>query len=354
MRAAEFRAPRNGQRGEVVVVERDIPMPGPGEVLIRVAACGICGTDLRITEGGFEARYPVVAGHELCGVIEQVGPQAGGLRPGDRVAVNPNTPCRHCAFCYRGLFHLCDSMTSCGVTYDGGFAEFCKVPHHLALPVTDALPLEHWAMMEPVSCCLHGIDQAGIQPGDSVVILGGGSIGLLLMQLARHAGAARLVVSEPHANKRALAQQLGADATLDPGALGDDFAAAVRDLTRGGADVVIEAAGRPETAQDALRLVRKGGTLLFFGVCPKDLQVPVRPYDIYHQEITIKGAFTNPLTDTRAIALLAAGRVRVGPLISHTFPLEEIAAALEAVRRGETVKTLVLPTPRVAVVGERP
>jgi len=340
MKAAVFQGPSD-------VVVRDVPVPvvGPSEVLIEVAACGICGTDLRIETGGFDARYPVIPGHEFSGAIVGVGSDVGHLRVGDVVAVNPNTPCRRCSFCYRGQFHLCDSMSACGVTYDGGFAQFCKVAGELALPVpaVDGAGPERWAMMEPVSCCLHGIDVAGVRPGCSVVILGGGSIGLILLQLARSAGAAQLIVSEPMARKRELAMACGADAVVDPTELGEDLVSTLRELTHGGADIVIEAAGLPATARVALPMVRKGGTLLFFGVCPQDLEVPIRPYEVYHYEVTIKGTFTNPLTDSRALDLLASGRVRVEPLITHRFSLDDIQRGLDAVRRGETVKALVVP-----------
>ncbi|MBI2299350.1 MAG: zinc-dependent alcohol dehydrogenase family protein [Armatimonadetes bacterium] len=338
MQAAVFHAPR-----DVRVDEVPQPAIGLADVLVRVAACGICGTDLRIEAGEYDAVYPVIPGHEFAGVVEDVGPDAGGLRPGQWVVVNPNCPCRRCRYCSQGRFNLCEAMTACGVTYNGGFAEWCRVAGQLALPVSQAIPLEHWALMEPVSCCLHGIDVAGVRPGDRVAILGGGSIGLILLQLARLASASQLIVTEPRAEKRALAEQLGADTALDPAALGGWLAAAVRELTEGGADVVIEAAGLPATAELALELPCKGGTVLFFGVCAKELALPLRPNWVYHNEISIRGTFTNPLTDTRAIGLLTSGRVRVGPLITHRFSLADIREGLGAVRRGETVKAVVVP-----------
>lgn len=338
MKAAVFHAPR-----DLRIEDVRPPQVGPPEVLIRVAACGICGTDLRVETGEFDAVYPVVAGHEFAGVVEEVGSDAGSFTPGQWVAVNPNTPCRRCRYCYQGQFHLCDSMSACGVTYNGGFAEFCKVAGQLALPLDRAIPLEQWALMEPVSCCLHGIDVAGVKPGDRVIILGGGSIGLILLQLARCAGASQAIVSEPQERKRVLAEQLGADATVDPVALGDGLTEAVREITGGGAEVVIEAAGLPATARAALALACKGGTVLFFGVCPQNLEVPVRPYWVYHNEVTIKGTFTNPLTDSRAVRLLSSGRVRTEPLISHRFALDDLQVGLDAVRRGETVKAIVMP-----------
>lgn len=338
MKAALFTAPF-----EIAVREVPDPVIEPHEVLIQVAACGICGTDLKIESGGYDALYPVIAGHELSGTLLEVGADVTHLKAGDSVAVNPNTPCRRCRYCYRGLFHLCTSPTACGVTYDGGFAQLCKVSAQLALPVSDALPLNLWAMMEPVSCCLHGIDVAGIVPGDSVVILGAGSIGNILAQLARNSGAARVIVSEPREEKRELALAMAADDALDPLALGDGLTEAVHDLTCGGADVVIEAAGIPATALSAISLARRGGTVLFFGVCPQDLEVPVQPYAIFHHELSIKGAYTNPLTDTRAIAMLESGRVQVAPLISHRYTLDQVADGLKAVRAGETVKAQVIP-----------
>lgn len=339
MLAGVFQGPN-----DVVVREVPDPIPGQDEVLIRVTACGICGTDLRVEEGQYHARYPLIPGHEFCGEIVAVGAEAGDFAVGQHVSVNPNNPCRRCAYCRRGKFHLCESSTACGVTYDGGFAELCKVAGHLVLRLPESdLPLEHWALMEPTSCCLHGIDVAGILPGDSVVILGGGSIGLILLQLARFSGASRLIVSEPSDAKRALALQLGADDVLDPVALGEDLPRAVCDLTSGGADIVIEAAGLSATASAAVGLVRRGGTVLFFGVCPPDLRIPLSPHDVFHNELTIRGTYTNPLTDSRALSLLGSGRVQVGSLITHRFPLRELPAGLAAVRRGETVKALVIP-----------
>jgi 2-desacetyl-2-hydroxyethyl bacteriochlorophyllide A dehydrogenase len=341
MKAAVLRGPH-----QLAVEEVPIPSPGPGEVLVRVEACGICGTDLRIQTADFPADYPVIPGHEFCGTIEEVGPDAGELQVGQRVAVNPNTPCRRCRWCYRGEPHLCRSMTACGVTYNGGFAQYCKVAAQLALPLPEGsdLPSDHWAMMEPISCCLHGIDVAQITAGDTVVILGGGSIGLLLMQIARHAGAGRLILSEPNDRKRGLAKSLGADEVVDPLELGDGLAEALREMTAGGADVVIEAAGLPVTAGQALKTARRGGTVLFFGVCPPNFELPLSPYEVYHSELTIRGTYTNPFTDSRALQLLASGRVQVGPIITHRFPLEQVAEGLDAVRRGDTVKALVIPS----------
>ncbi|MGQ9732900.1 MAG: zinc-binding dehydrogenase, partial [Candidatus Zipacnadales bacterium] len=239
-----------------------------------------------------------------------------------------------------GKPNLCENAQAVGVTRPGGFAEFCTVPAELLVPVPPNLPLELAAMMEPVSCCLHGIDLAGVQPGDAVILLGGGSIGLILLQLAQAAGATFTAVSEPRAEKRALALALGANTAVTP----DDIHSVAEQLDGRGANVVIECAGVSGAAQQALTLVRPGGTVLLFGVCPPTVSIDVKPYEIFHREITIRGCYTNPFTDTRALTLLASGRVRVESLISHRFPLDRVAEAIEAVRAGDTVKAQVVMT----------
>jgi len=323
---------------EIIVEEVAIPEPPPGEALIKVAACGICGTDLKINEGHYLGRLPVTPGHEFAGVVEALGESVRGLSIGDLVAVNPNLPCRRCAFCRLGRPHLCFDAQAVGVTRAGGFAEYCSVPAELVVPLPAGLPLALAAMMEPVSCCLHGMDLAGVKPGDAVVLLGGGSIGLLLLQLARAAGAAFTAVSEPRPEKRELALSLGANAAVEP----DRIAEVVAALPAPGAQVVIECAGSTAVAQQALSLVCPGGTLLLFGVCPPNETIALAPYEVFHKEITIRGCYTNPFTDTRALALLASRRVLVEPLISHRFPIERVAEGIEAVRCGKTIKAQVI------------
>jgi len=325
---------------EIVVEEVAAPEPAAGEAVVRVAACGICGTDLKINEGHYLGRLPVTPGHEFAGVVEALGEGVNGVRVGDLVAINPNLPCRRCEFCRIGKPHLCLDAQAVGVTRPGAFAEFCSIPIELLVPVPDDLPLALAAMMEPVSCCLHGIDLADIRPGDSVVLLGGGSIGLILLQLARAAGATFIAISEPRVEKRELALSLGADCAVEPG----DIAEVAASLPGGGAQVVIECAGVTQAARQALTLVRHGGTVLLFGVCPPEETVDLQPYEVFHREITIRGCYTNPFTDTRALSLLASGRVLVEPLITHTYSIQEIAEGIEAVRRGETVKAQVLPS----------
>lgn len=321
------------------------PTIGDGDVLVRVLACGICGTDLRIQAGEFLARsYPLIAGHEVAGQVVAIGRDVRNCSIGDLVAVNPNMSCGTCYWCLRGRPHLCPDMQSIGVTLPGGFAEYLAAPARQVLVMPPDLAPEAAAMMEPVSCCVHGLDLADISAGDPTVILGGGSIGLILLQLARHAGAAPVVVVEPLEAKCDLALSLGADAVVDPSGLSSDgLRRQIDAATDGGPQVVIEASGHEAAARIALALPRRGGTVLFFGVQQPSLEIPLRPFDVYHHEITICGAFTNPLTDSRARQMLAAGRVKVLPLITHRFPLQDMAAALETVRAGLAVKAMAIP-----------
>jgi len=323
------------------VEDRPTPEVGEYDALVKVYACGICGTDVHILRGEHIVRFPVVPGHEFSGEIVEVGGKVTNVSVGDRVTVDPNIVDNTCCFCRRGEIHLCENLTALGVNYDGGFAEFCRVPAVQAYKVPDSVSLDEAAMAEPLACCIHGIDRANIVPGGTVVALGAGSIGLLLIQLARIAGASRIIVSEPDERKRHLAARFGSDVQVDPSR--QDVAAEVAELTGVGADVVIECAGRLETAQLALKLARRGGTVLQFGVVSPDQLAAVSPYDIYYRELTVRGSFVNPFTHARAIELLASKQVKVMPLVTHRFPLDEAARAFETAQGKDAVKVLLVP-----------
>jgi len=336
MRAVVFCEPNR-----FVVEDRPAPQIGEYDALVKVHACGICGTDIHILHGEHIVKFPVVPGHEFSGEVVEVGGKVSNVSVGDRVTVDPNIVDRSCHFCSRGEINLCENLTALGVNYDGGFAGFCRVPTVQAYKVPDSVSLDEAAMAEPLACCIHGIDRANIAPGDTVVVLGAGSIGLLLTQLARVAGASHIIVSEPDERKRHLAARFGSDVQVDPSRW--DVAAEVAEITRVGADVVIESAGRLETAQLAPRLARRGGTVLQFGVVSPDQLAEVSPYDIYYKELTVRGSFVNPFTHARAIELLASKQVEVMPLITHRFPLDETAKAFETAQGKDAVKVLLVP-----------
>ena len=337
MRAAIFPRP-----GAFEIVERRLPLPAEGEVLVRVEACGICGTDLHIHRGQFPARFPLIAGHEFAGVVEKAGPRVSSLRSGDHVAVDPNMSCGACRPCRRGLAHLCRSLSAIGVTQDGGFATHCLVPARQAHKVPTGIPFPVAAFAEPLACCVHGIDRVRLRPGEVVAIIGAGAIGMLLLQLALLQGAALTIVSEPVSGKRKAAAQSGATRVVDPCA--EDLSAIVGELTEGsGADVVIECVGSRETAQQAVELAGEGGRVLLFGVAPETAQIAVSPYAVYRKEITITGSFTNPSTHARALALLSADRLRVHDLISHRLALHQLPEGLDLLASHRATKIIIEP-----------
>ena len=252
MKAALFEKPH-----VLNVVTKTLRPLVSGETLVRVQSCGVCGTDVHIVEGTSRSTPPVVLGHEYAGVVEDVYGGDARWKPGQRVAVDPNISCGACFYCRKGLVHLCVSLRALGVDIDGGMAEFCIVPVGQLHEIPESLSVEQSAFIEPVSCALHGIKQARIEEGSTVVIVGGGTIGLMMLQLAKHAGAARTILVEPLRHKQEIARQLAADHVLLP----EEAAAAIRDLTIFGADVVIECVGRPETATAAIGYARRGGTV---------------------------------------------------------------------------------------------
>jgi len=323
------------------VTTLDIPGVGDTDILVQVEACGICGTDIHIVEGVARSTPPVVLGHEYAGRVVEVGKSVKGIREGERVAVDPNIACGTCFYCRRGLVHLCSSLVALGVDRNGGMEEYCVVPAGQAFILGGDMPPEICAFVEPLSCAVHGIDRAEILHGDTVVILGGGPVGLLMLQLARHAGAAFTVLVEPQGHKRALAEIEGATMVIDPSH--GDVIERVRSLAAEGADVVLECAGSPVTAELSLKLARRGGRIVFFGVCPIGVTIPVEPNLVYFKELTIAGSYVNPHTFSRAIALLRSGAVRVDRFPVRCFPLDGVHEAFRVHREGISLKSILKP-----------
>ncbi len=335
MKAVLFEKP-----GSFTVVKKDLRRLQENEVLVRVEACGICGTDLHIVEGTSRSTPPVVLGHEYSGVVEDAGKVAGIVR-GTRVAVDPNIPCGTCFYCRRGLVHLCAGLRALGVDIDGGMAEYCIVPQEQMHILPARMSAETGALIEPLSCAVHGIDKAGITLGDSVVILGGGTVGLFMLQLVKNAGAATTILVEPLEQKRGIAKALGADVVLNPSEV--DVVSAVLERTDVGADVVIECVGRPVTMEMSLALARRGGVVEFFGVCPIGVTIPMEPNLVYFKELTIVGSYVNPYTFTRAASLLSTGQVKTDELMIQQFPLDGVHEAFEALREGKALKSIIRP-----------
>ena len=316
-----------------------------GEVLLKVAACGICGTDVHIyhgDKGSAEVTPPVILGHELSGTVAQVGAGVTRLKPGDRVAVDPNRYCGECHYCNIGKKQLCSNLFAVGVNRDGGFAEYCYVPEDQCYPLSDGVPLEYGAMAEPLACCIHGIDRAKIRLGDTVLVIGGGAIGLLMVQLAKQSGASLVILSEPAAIRRATGRQIGADGVIDPSC--EDVSERLRQLTgTDGVDVVIECVGNTAATAQAFEAAKRGATILLFSVPKAGAIHSLSLEEVYQKELTILGSMINPDTHQRAVDLINRGRIQLEPIITHRFPLEQVKEAILMQMSGQAVKVMVEP-----------
>ncbi|NLS04541.1 zinc-dependent alcohol dehydrogenase family protein [Rhizobium sp. P32RR-XVIII] len=330
--------------GRLAVSDLEKPVPGPNDVLVKVDACGICGTDRHLFLGEFPSKPPVTLGHEFTGIVEAVGRDVTAFHPGMRVTGDPNISCGRCPECKRGRVNLCRNLQAIGIHRDGGFAEYVCMPEQQAFALPGDLDPLHGAFCEPLACCLHGVDMAEIKTGYSVVVLGGGVIGLLVVQLARLAGATRVVLATRNAGKRRLAKDLGATATIDPSS-GDivDLISGDGGILPGGADVVIECAGVTETVEEAPRLARKGGTAVILGVMPQGVKVSIEPFDLLFREIRLLSSFVNPFTHARAADLIATGAIKVEPLISRKIGFDEAARTIANPPPAGEIRALVIP-----------
>ena len=321
----------------------DIPMPkvGADDVLIKVHACGICGTDVHIfsgDEGCFPTPRGTALGHEFAGEVVEVGANVTTLKVGDRACVDPNWLCNRCSYCLEGIGHFCENMTGIGTSINGGFEEYCVVPYWQAYKFSDTLPYEAAAMAEPVSCCLHGIDLCGIKPGATVAIIGCGMIGLLMLQLAKLSGAAKIIAIEPVESKRQQALNLGADLTFNP--IGCDLDAEIKKAGIKRIDTVIECVGKTSTIEQAIQIAGNYSTVMMFGLTAPNDTITVKPFEIFKKEITLKSSFINPYTLTRALALIESGKIDVTSMIYERAPLEELPEILanpERRREGKVV-----------------
>lgn len=328
-------------KNDLRVEEIPTPKAGPGQVLLRVHACGICGTDVHIYEGDEgAAKSPAgtVLGHEFAGEVVAAGEGVTRVKAGDRVCADPNKLCGKCGYCQSGLGHFCEDMIGIGTTSNGGFAEYCVVPEEQAYRIGDTLSFEEAAMAEPVACCLHGIDMCEIQPGDTVAVFGMGMIGLLMIQLARISGAAKVIAIEPVEAKRRQALLLGADIVIDPIRENVNEVLADGGITR--INTVIECVGRIDSMKQAIEIAGKKSVVMLFGLTKPEAELPIKPFELFKKEIVIKASFINPYTQKRAIALIESGSIDVKSMIDKTAQLEalpEILANPQLRSRGKVI-----------------
>ena len=321
---------------QMAVSRIEDPTPGAGEAVIKVEACGICGTDIHVLHGEFApTRYPIVPGHEFCGEVVAVASDVRNVKVGDFVAVDPSLFCGHCRMCRAGRFNLCENWNAIGVgSANGASAEFVSVPSANAFRLPPDIP-RHWgALVEPLSCAVHGLDQVELEVADTYLIYGAGTMGLLLAQLVKHSGAGQLDMVERNPKRHALALKLAADRV----------AVSADELERPqGWDVVIDATGVVPAIEDGLRRVARGGTFLMFGVANADATASFSPFKVYNDEIKIIGSMAVLHSFERALSLLARGVIDCEAMITNRFKLDEYQSAIDAFLAGSGLKVQVGP-----------
>ncbi len=321
------------------LINKETAPVNDNDVLLKISACGICGTDIKILDGASHSNPPVVIGHEFCGVVEESGKNITTLSEGDFVSVDPNIYCGYCQFCRKGKINLCEKLIALGVDIDGGFAEYCVVPEKQCYKLPNDISVNNAAMIEPLSCALYGNHLAKIQPGDSVLIIGGGIIGIIMVRLSTLSGASKIFVTEIDEGRIKYSLNVGADKVFNP--LKKDIVESIIDVTNGGADIAIECVGSIPAIEQALELVKSGGRVVIFGVTPMNQKMIISPYEIYRKDLTIKGSFLNPYTFLSAVELIASKKINFEGLDIAKFPLREINHAIENQRKGGNLKTII-------------
>jgi L-iditol 2-dehydrogenase len=320
---------------KLAIAEVEKPKPGSKECLVKVLACGICGTDRHIYHGEYPSAKPVILGHEFGGLIEEVGPNSK-FQVGQVVSVDPNIVCGNCVDCKAGRTAFCPDLTALGVNINGGLAEYVLTPDTQIYPVRNDLNPLHLAFIEPLACSIRGVDLSNLKGGERVAILGGGVIGLLVVQLAKIAGASEIVLITRQKFRRDVALKIGATRVVDPKSENVDTAVANMDVT-------FECAGAIETFKQAQNITRRGGSVIVLGLTASDATLEVNPFNIVVNELRIQGSFLNPLTQARAAELVESGKLNLDILISKVVDLAGVQAILDAPPAEGDIKYIACP-----------
>jgi L-iditol 2-dehydrogenase len=339
-----MKASRYYSRDDIRVEEVPVPKIGPGELLVQVKACGLCGSDLM--EWYVKEKAPTVLGHEPAGIVAKVGEGVETFDVGDRVFVHHHVPCFTCHYCLRGNYTLCATFK--GTHLDpGGFAEYVRVPalnvERDVLHIPPEIPFEEATMIEPVATCIRGIERANVQMGDTVVVIGAGVTGLIHLQLAKIMGAGLIMTTDLSDYRLNVARQLGANPAINAR---EDVLAALMGANEGRkADVVIVTAGSIRAMQQGMEMASGGATVLLFAPSAPNEILPIRPYDLLFSEITLVSSYSCCPPETRqALKLIQLARIDVGKLITHHLSLAEVGDAIHlATQAGESLKILINP-----------
>ena len=344
MKAALF----YGKKEDIRLKEIDIPKINEDEVLIKVKACGICGSDARSYFNGAHERYkvPVILGHEVAGEISKIGKDVNSFKIGERVTVAPIYGCGECSFCVSGEENLCGQVVVFGCNFDGAYAQYMRIPAQgirrgVLVKIPDSISNEEATLIEPFSCCLHGILRAGVKPGDTVIVIGAGPIGLSHLTLLKILGSGRVIVSDIVNPRLERAKKFGADVTIN--SKEDNLPLKIKELTDNeGADSVIVAAPSSKAIEDGLKTVRRGGRLVIFGGCPENSLIQIDPNLIHYSEITITGSIDSTIDDFRRTVQLVS-RVNLKSFITHRFSLEEVHQAMQVMKDKKGLKVILVP-----------
>jgi len=331
-------------QGEFKTEVLEEPKLQADEIKVRNLAAGVCGTDISIFQGGkgsADVTPPIVLGHEYAGEVVEIGRAVTTVKVGDKVAIDPNIYCQKCYYCKNGKKQHCENLTAIGVNRHGGFAEYSVVPEKQAFRLADHVDPEVGAMAEPLACCTHGIDLAQIESGSSVCIIGGGSIGQLMVQLAKLAGAATIILSEPVALRREIALANGANYAINP--FEEEPAEAVRKIVSRGADVVIECVGNTAATTQAFEVAGKGANIVLFSVPKPETTFPLDLFSVFSKELKVVGSFINPDTQQRAVNLINENRLNISPLITHRYDLDGVQDAILKQMENDSIKVIVKP-----------
>lgn len=319
------------------VGEMPIPTPGAGEVLLKIKAAGLCGTDSHIYKGEYFGEYPIIPGHEFSGVVERVGPGVVHFKAGDRVSADPNIFCDNCPECKANRQNFCQDFGAAGVTVNGAMAQYMTIPERCVFPIGD-ISFTHGAMIEPLACVVHGQNLLAPKLANRTLIVGAGAIGLMHLQVSKMNGSAFIAVSDIKEDRLAVARSLGADLAIPSAQVG----AYVKE--HGGFDIVIDCTGIPAVVEGAVAYVKDMGTLLLFGVCPNESRISINPYEVFKRELTILGSFALRKTFEQAIRLVAGNRVNLDPLVGAKVTLDEMPRYMEDFSAGKTyMKTVAYP-----------
>lgn len=333
---------REGSQWNVETVET--PIPGLGEVRLRVVRTGVCGTDEHLLHGGFIAKLPLIPGHEMLGEVESLGEGVTSPPVGTVVAVDNTIHCGDCGPCLSGRALFCQNFVSLGCNAPGGFAEFVVVRAAKTFPTTD-LSNDVAVFAEPTACAMHGVDILGLTPASNVLIFGAGPTGLILSQLVRMAGAVRVTVAAPTESKLALARAFGADDTVQVDRANPSAALArLKSLAPDGFDAIIEATGSTSLLDASPALTATGGTIMVYGVAAADAFARFSPYEVFSRELTIKGSFAQAFTMGRAVAALRSGHIRVDGITTDVVGLDDFGRALGNLKDSAQIKTMVDPS----------